>query len=45
MITFMVIWAGLIVLQAVSIVVMVVYGLRMNRDLKTMKEICDYSAG
>jgi hypothetical protein len=34
----MTIWAILIVLQLVSIVVMVVYGIKMNRGIKLMKD-------
>ena len=39
MMTLMVIWAGLIIAQAVLFVVMVFGGIRMEKDIRAMKEI------
>ena len=39
MMTLMVVWAGLIVAQAVLFVVMIFNGIRMERDIKRLMEI------
>jgi len=44
MMTLMVVWAGLIVAQAVLFVVMIFNGIRMERDIRTMKDISGMGA-